>query len=153
MYFVVWARSSIRINSSGDTVPYRIAMYRFRRFGFIQKLHGGWRRRHTPVCQVSNWNLRFHRGWSFAFPIDFCVGLKTEQRQCAACDRASSMSVVNGNTRRSCDKIYYYVNCTLIMNSVLHHITLYSWIDPLTMAETKCSVRINGFSSLRPRYL
>ena len=48
-------------------------------------------RRGNHVCKVSWWDfqgLRFYRGGGriFYFPIDFCMGLTTVQRCCAACD-------------------------------------------------------------------
>ena len=54
-----------------------------------QNLHGGSSRRRNHVCKVLIWyfqGLRFYRGSNFPFPIDFCMGLTTVQRDCAACD-------------------------------------------------------------------
>jgi len=90
------------------------------------KLCSRWRRRRNHVCQVSKWNfqgLRFYRGRSFHFPIDFWMSLTTVA-YCAACDCTfNDILITAGNT-----------SCTTNVSAVREN-------DIIVM---KCSVTYSG---------
>ena len=85
---------------------------------FYRNSHSSCRPRRNQVWKVLSWNfqwLRFYKKSNFPFPIDFCMGLTTVQRYCAACDTDDWLNVSRAQhfpcSRRGVTLRYTSSNC------------------------------------------